>query len=350
VAEHVLLQELLTASKSTHVFEGKSIQTGLDFIRQTCQSMFYTNLSKTPSKRWIPDVLHWFIRVWGADFVDFVREHAAQVGRKDEFNQMLFDLVGRRPVTGYDGSVSVQLALEYTDWLYLIEGHPMYTHVVEVADILCQMSEILLERFKSDSPLIDIFQTLSDRLLLLVHTHFTGKAPLASGRKGCDCPGHAMDVQGFRLDEHGVRLFEHPLIKFKVGYYEHATFCHMVDLMREFGDLLKFSSWVIEAANKYWKHILRYHTTHKGGWRKGLGFARHIAHQALTGFLKIVHPLMLALTKRDKRLRAVQFCSKCKKERKRGHSKVCRLREKRMTRFRNRALANPGSGISCVGT
>ena len=113
----------------------------------------------------------------------------------------------------------------------------------------------------------------------------------------------------------------YPIVRFKFGSYQHLTVRHMVGLMRKHGDLIKFSLWVIEAANKHWKRLLSEHSS-RGGGRNGRKC--HIAFQVLKWYLRMVNPEMVLLSMRNKRIRGVQTCSSCGEERNLGHSMICR--------------------------
>jgi hypothetical protein len=77
------LQDLMRAKRVAFNFRNNSINSGLNFIKKTCDSMFYPSLSLTPPERYMPDVLHWFINVAGREIGNkktFVHNLAKQLG------------------------------------------------------------------------------------------------------------------------------------------------------------------------------------------------------------------------------------------------------------------------------
>jgi hypothetical protein len=272
----------------------------------------------------MPDVLHWFINVLGREIGDpktFVHSLAKQLGGNtvQQLNAAILKIAGGpRPVTGYDGTVSIRLMRRYKEWIHVLDRHPKYAAILALYKCLAGIGDILLERFEHDDPLINEFEVLSNELASIVFDNFSGKPNLG-------CPCHNLDKQGRRMN---VRvdctyIERYPVVKFPFGICQHNTLRHMVPLMRKHGELIKFFSWVIEAANKHWKRILSEHTS-RGGGRANAAFERkHIAAQALQWYLRMVDSEMVELSKRDKRERGVQTCSRCKRERTLGHSKIC---------------------------
>ena len=325
-SEDTVLREFMNSRNMSFNFYTNSIESGYSFIKKACYSIFYPSLSKTPTERWIPDVLHWYINVIGRDFVSFITAHAKQLGPEKVklLQKFVTKIAGKKPITGHDATASIALLKHVFEWVGAVQDHPNYPHICKLAKCLARLGDILLERYECDDPLIDEFQILAAEFEEIVFTHFEGRAA-KEGKPGkgliwgCEC--HDIDADGFRVSSRGADreyLESYPIVRFKFGSYPHATVAHMVDLMREHGDLLKYSSWVIEAANKHWKRILDIHTS-CGGGRSGV----HIAYQTLTCYLRTVDPDMAALSKRDVRLRNVQTCSACKQERVLGHAQSC---------------------------
>jgi hypothetical protein len=321
------LQALMREKNVTCKFKGKNISDCLAFIKKTSESIFYPSLTKTPTERWAPDMLHWFINMIGKNLVLFVREHAVQLGPKTvkALNIMLYKKCKAKPVTGYDGEACIKLIRGYVDVVGVISEHENYEHVLELVSTLSRMGDILLERYEHDDVLVDEFEVLSEKFLTLVVTHFEGRAGTEKNPTGCSC--HFVDyISGRRMFSRTGSVFvagsvfvgAHPVVRFKCGAYEHMTVRHMVEFMRKHGDLIKFSSWAIEAANKHWKRILEEHTSHGGGRGQ-----KHIAFQAMRLYLRMVHPKMTESSVRDTRIRSIQTCKKCKKFRTLGHSKIC---------------------------
>ena len=209
----------------------------------------------------------------------------------------------------------------------VISEHPNIVQVTALCGVLSRMGDILMSRFQPGDPMIAEFEVLAEKFLSITSVHF-------SGTETCTC--HILDDEGKLLRPVGTSgnlepVSEFPVVRFQYGYYQHTTVRHMVGLMKKYGDLLKFSSWVIEAANKHWKRILTEHTSCGGGrsrvnengvrvWNP----KNHMAHQVMTWYLRMVDPQMAQLSKREARDRAIQKCSKCREQRLSVHSKICR--------------------------
>ena len=121
-----------------------------------------------------------------------------------------------------------------------LKTHPKCPEILKLATCISRIADILLERFERDDPLIDEFETLAKELVSIVHSDFEGRSKFM-----CEC--HNIDHDGCRKSSRepdGMYLEENPIVRFKFGTYQHNTAMHMVGLMREHGDLIKYSSWV----------------------------------------------------------------------------------------------------------
>ena len=105
-----------------------------------------------------------------------------------------------------------------------------------------------------------------------------------------------------------VRLYK--LLNFKNGFYQHQVFDHLEDFTRKNGDPLKYSSWVIEAANAEWKDIIENFVT-TGGRVQGDSDAYHPARQALQRFQRLVRPEVAAHHQKHVRWRKPKRCPHC---------------------------------------
>ena len=110
-----------------------------------------------------------------------------------------------------------------------------------------------------------------------------------------------------------------PLLRRVHGYYEHHTLHHLLAQMRAYGPPIRFSSWVIEAANKVWKAIFA--TQVNWGWRNKLHIDSeyHPGRQALKRFLRIVYPGRRHLSMKDVRMRNPYRCGCCDLIKEDGH-------------------------------
>jgi len=109
--------------------------------------------------------------------------------------------------------------------------------------------------------------------------------------------------------------YEH--IKYDPGFYTHQLLCHLGVFARRHGNILKYSSWVIEAANKVWKALCVSHC------RQVDGEDARISKQVLERMLRITNPHFRAESQKGIRVRGVYLCGKCGREKRPGHTSEC---------------------------
>lgn len=113
-----------------------------------------------------------------------------------------------------------------------------------------------------------------------------------------------------------------PLHPFSV--YEHFLICHGYPQLKQFGSLMKYASFYLEASNSLWKATLRDKTSKDGG-RVGEGSS---ADRQALGVLSVrQNPAVSGRFKGSKQggPRAYQ-CGKCGETKVPGHTKVCKKR------------------------
>ena len=122
------LQDLLRAKGVKFNFHRNAIHTGMRVIEQACFSCFHSALTKTPVSRWMPDVLHWFINVWGKEVKDFILEHANQISPEvaSELERKIVEICNNKeePLLGYDDDMCIRLCYRYLEWVPLMRDHP----------------------------------------------------------------------------------------------------------------------------------------------------------------------------------------------------------------------------------
>ena len=227
------------------------------------------------------------------------------------------------------------LVENHEKWSHLLHLHPQWDDIKILLDCCRRIIQIAHTAFKKDDPIIDEFETVVATLRAVVVKSF-------NGRKGdADIEVFEGDETGYRFDypEGGLKFVKDkevgyklvpikrswPHLLFKNGFYQHQVYDHLIKFMRRNGDILKYSSWVIEAANRDWKRILLSGIT-LGGKAEGNGDSYHPARQALEYFLRIVHPDIVVHQVRDLRTRGVYHCGDCGLDKPPGHSRVCALR------------------------
>ena len=99
--------------------------------------------------------------------------------------------------------------------------------------------------------------------------------------------------------------------------YDHALISHATWQLRAYGGLMRFGTWHVEHANKWWKAFLQRHTS--CGGRKG---AKR-EEQALRRFLLLSDITVRRDMRKDMRLRAPRTCKKCGGTQSLGHARRC---------------------------
>ena len=231
--------------------------------------------------------------------------------------------MGNREVTGWEGNQALKLAEKHEVWSHLLHAHPVWTDIEILLNCVRRIIQISHSSFTKDDKIIDEFASVVKTLKAVVVKTF-------NGRKGEGC----VDAEGFTL---AYTPFEkvgdvfiggdfYPHLHFKNGFYQHQIYDHLEKFMRIHGDIVKYSSWVIEAANKDWKRILLSGIT-LGGKDAGNGDSYHPARQALERFLRMVHPDVVQYQVQGTRVRDVYHCTDCGEEKPPGHSRICTLRK-----------------------
>ena len=166
-------------------------------------------------------------------------------------------MVGDKPLTGFEGNQSKSLAENHEIWSYLLHSHPRWADIKIVLDCVCRIIAIAHTFFKKDDPIIDEFENLINTLRDVVVKSFNGRIGDAH------IEVFEGDDTGYRFKYTGIDWYNFqpgrmywPHMHFKNGFYEYQVYDDLVKFMRINGDILKYSSWVIEAANKDWKRIL----------------------------------------------------------------------------------------------
>jgi hypothetical protein len=216
--------------------------------------------------------------------------------------------MGLRAVTGFSGTQCVDMLVDHEKWSHTLKFHPQYDLLVVVFNCLRTLSKIARQRFDKDSELIDEFETTAATLREVVANNFSNRKNQGN-----------VDSKGYVLSETLKRLY--PMVNFKNGFYEHQIFTHLVKFMREHGDLIKYSSWVIEAANRIWKRIVLGHICLGGP--VGHGDSYNPSKQCLDHFLLEVTPEIWVESVRELVQRATGICSACLEPRVEGHYLVC---------------------------
>ena len=235
-------------------------------------------------------------------------------------------MVGEPGVQGHDGTQALELMREYNEYLEPLSAHEKHAPIVEMVGYWSRCAEILMAKSMT-AELMDEFETLQTQIKEVTLAHFTGKQLKPGGSYGCDCRSnifvggdrllgihHAYTKEGFRVvDGKSVLTRYH-------NYYEHCTADgHQLEQMHEFGAPINGSSWVLEAANKQWKAILRDHISWKSWKHLDVDSNNHPAKQALKRFIRIVHPSRLRYSVRETRERGPYRCGHCRRHKEVGH-------------------------------
>ena len=338
---HLLLQDpaLKDALKGRpYNYATRQIKAGIAHIRQSLCSIYNLRLTKTPIQRHIVDILHWIIRVV-CGLVEFCDEASRQIGLEN-LELLRNTLVGESAVTGYDGRQSRKLLEEYFVWTKNLKTHPDYEHIHELIGYWKRCMEIVLMEDFGDDPEVVIceFESVVEKIKAVTDMHFEGK-PWITNKKGefvrygCSCgPQNVFfNMQNISSQFAGVAHAVDPatniksctqrkLLKRVHGNYEHDTLYHLADQMRAFGPPIKYSSWVIEAANKVWKSIFKTQVSWVMKHKLHLDSDQHPAKQALRRFLRLVHPSRRHLSMRETRLRNFYKCGACQLVKEPGHT------------------------------
>ena len=104
---------------------------------------------------------------------------------------------------------------------------------------------------------------------------------------------------------------------YRVGHYTHQLLCHVAELTRAHGPLIKYSSWVLESANKVWHMLLLHYINCKAG------DTQEVCKQALQLMLRMTDPVFRAASQRGFRFRGVYYCGSCLREKRKGHTSEC---------------------------
>ena len=86
-------------------------------------------------------------------------------------------------------------------------------------------------------------------------------------------------------------------------------------LVRAHGPLIRYSSWVLESANKVWKDLLLRYSNNKSEDHAA------VAKQALTRMLRITDPRTREESQKDVRVRDEYMCGRCGKVKTKGHTR-----------------------------
>jgi hypothetical protein len=120
-------------------------------------------------------------------------------------------------------------------------------------------------------------------------------------------------------DNAGLRGF-YPRLKhitYHPGLYTHQLLCHVAEFCRTHGPLIKYSSWVLESANKVWKILILHYTNCKSGDNQD------IIRQALQRMLRMTNLVFRAASMAGFRSRGVYYCSQCLRVKRVGHTQEC---------------------------
>ena len=126
--------------------------------------------------------------------------------------------------------------------------------------------------------------------------------------------GEDVDGSGERTGDLALAIAYHP------GNYQHEMLCHVADHIITHGPMLKYSSWVLESANKIWKKFMTDHSTHA----RTATDVTSVHRQALERYLRLTHPPFRAASRRNARKRGVYVCGKCLEPKPKGHARNCR--------------------------
>ena len=347
---HCVLQEpslkaMLEAQPKPFKFATNSIKEGIDHILQLTCSVFNYRLTETPLERYMSDILHWILNIH-LGLLKFTDEAAAQLNMTQALNLHRHALVGDPDVTGYDGRQARKLMEQFESWTQNLSTHPDYPQIMELLGDWRKVMKILLMVDFGPEPetVICEFETLCTKIKQLTEEHFERTNLTLKGGKQvyrCSClpqnmlpvykPGftHACTLGNAKegVPSENICTGRVPLRRVH-GHYEHDTLDHMAQRMRDHGPPLKYSSWLIEAANKRWKEILKQQVAWSGMHKLHLDSEAHPGRQALKRFVRMVHPSRRHLSKRETRLRDFYTCGACDQTKEPGHlgrNPACKL-------------------------
>jgi hypothetical protein len=210
-------------------------------------------------------------------------------------------LVGQQPMMGYEGILARKLVIDWQTWTTPLfelrrdgSEHPLADAMEEMLTCWGELFELMWATFDKEHRKVQDVSSYIERLKKVVSDHFTGKAD------GCAChptvfsPVYQGDPKTGPTKEEKKTQYRrtvaggatHPFHPFKNGLYQHTAYQHIRDLCIDYGGPMRFSSIVLEAANKVWKHLIIYHTC------PGASADAQRAWQALQRFSQMTHPEM----------------------------------------------------------
>jgi hypothetical protein len=323
VGKHKQLEQALRSPHSLYytVFDMNKLGSRepgdeLAHIRKACFSMQMVPSALTELERVVMDVLHWTINIF-ADLLQWATDAAEQCNRLERVEDHKVDRVreliaaitaikGKKPMMGYEGIDSRDLMVRYMEWTEPLSAHPLYDEMMTVFSIFKRLAKTLWGSWEKDNAeMINDFAV--DVRILVSHLTQYFSAPGAKCGKQCRCKVDVKDHwPGTKKKSTGNTYLKRKLSDsqvsrdegapegdargdvwfpvFKYGFYQHATYRHMLAFMQQYGSPMKYSSIVLEHANAVWKHIVTKRTA------PGKGKSKDQAYVALTRFLLMTHP------------------------------------------------------------
>ena len=230
---------------------------------------------------------------------------AKHLNRLKEFNEALEHTAGaKEAIQGFEAEQCIRIMTKYEEYTSILHDHPQWEDMLVVFRCVKRISEISRRTFEPGSGLITEFANVITELREVVSRQFA--IPRTKNSPS-------------------------DLVHFKNGFYQHNCYEHLVSWMSENGDIIRFSSWVVEAANKYWKWLVLSRIT-MGGDKDVGDFAYDPSRQALQAFLNMVHPDIAKHSVIFQRDNDIYTCGFCGEDKLPQHSTYCTRQEMRLER------------------